>query len=44
LGIIVKAKKEGKINQGMPIIKALQEQGFRVSDKLIKIIQERLEE
>ncbi|NJK83272.1 MAG: DUF3368 domain-containing protein [Saprospiraceae bacterium] len=44
LGVIVKSKKEGKILAGMPIIQALQKQGFRVSDELIAIVKERLQE
>ena len=44
LGIIVKAKKEGKIEKGMPIVQALQNNGFRVSDKLVGIISMRLNE
>ncbi|MEM1214229.1 MAG: DUF3368 domain-containing protein, partial [Bacteroidota bacterium] len=44
LGVIVKAKKEGKIEAGLPIIKQLEENGFRISSKIKSIIQASLRE
>lgn len=44
LGVIVKAKKMGVIDKGMEIINQLIENGFRVSENLVEIVRNKLEE
>lgn len=44
LGVIVKAKRMDKLQLGMPIIEELKLSGFRISDKIVQIVKDQLEE
>ena len=41
LGIIIRARKENRIPAAVPLLKALQDQGFRLDDDVIRIALER---
>lgn len=44
MGVIVKAKKMGKIESGMDLVNELTTKGFRLSDSLLTIVRKKLSE